>query len=104
MTHYTSIVSVDVRNTDEAFAPVAGENAAAYVIDQLIEGAGSARGISVDGDRSGDGADFPVTVEAADINDADTRLTETFRPRRVEGVDYAISWTLPRSANGGFFD
>ncbi|MBA4505353.1 hypothetical protein H0H28_08495, partial [Corynebacterium sanguinis] len=50
------------------------------------------------------GDTFPVKVEAANVNDADDRLNDTFRPRLVDGVDYAISWTLPRTATGGFFD
>lgn len=102
MATYATNVSIDVRNIDDSIAPAAGTNPAEFVIDQLLKTTGSGRGISVNGKNTGN--NFPVIVEADDINDADARLSETFRPRRVDGVDYAISWTLPRSANGGFFD
>lgn len=98
MTIYTTNVQVDVRNTNS----VGGEAPAAHVINQLLERSGTARGIALDG--SGSGSSFPVRVDASDLSDADERLTETFRPRLVDGVDYAISWTLPRAAHGGFFD
>ena len=102
MATYATNVSIHVRNIDDSVASAAGANPADFVIEQLLDTTGSSRGISINGENTGN--NFPVVVEAADINDADTRLSETFRPRRVDGVDYAISWTLPRSANGGFFD
>ncbi|EEI17413.1 hypothetical protein M3A76_10100 [Corynebacterium sanguinis] len=102
MTTYTTNVEVDVRNVDEAAATVNTSSAAAFVFEQLIQRAGTFGAISAAGDATGD--TFPVKVEAANVNDADDRLNDTFRPRLVDGVDYAISWTLPRTATGGFFD